>query len=180
LLIKGPADPIILTEEEGNAQQAEQIEVYAETDIGGFATKDILGNEISSDLFQKYDLIVINIWYTGCSPCIAEMPMLQEIYEKLPANVNLITICTDLLTKKGTVDDEAVKFVNEVMGDTKATFYTFITDKVLEKEISDISTIYPTTIFVNAEGKTVGTPYFGELKVEGYLEEIDKLLLNQK
>ncbi len=44
---------------------------------------------------QKGKVIFINFWATWCLPCIAEMPSVNELYEKLQHNKNIVFIMVD-------------------------------------------------------------------------------------
>lgn len=44
---------------------------------------------------QKGKVIFMNFWATWCPPCIAEMPSVNELYEKLKNNKNIIFIMVD-------------------------------------------------------------------------------------
>ncbi|MES2279359.1 TlpA family protein disulfide reductase [Mucilaginibacter sp. HC2] len=44
---------------------------------------------------QKGKVIFINFWATWCPPCIAEMPSVNELYEKLQHNKNIVFIMVD-------------------------------------------------------------------------------------
>lgn len=50
--------------------------------IAPFSFTDINGNLLSSDLL-KGKIIVLNFWGTTCAPCIAEMPELNSLVEKM-------------------------------------------------------------------------------------------------
>lgn len=182
LLLHGPSQPIILTEEEEQAQQQEQTAIYASTNLDGFSTKTITGEEVTSDIFKDYDITMVNIWYTGCVPCIEEMPEIADLYDNLPSNYNVITICTDTIKDNGKDDKEAIKFSKEVMEKSKAKFMTLVPDDIIDKQISEVTTIFPTTIFVDSSGKAVGDPHFGGRSAEEYLKSINERasLLNQE
>ena len=45
-------------------------------------TTDLDGKSVDSSVFKKNRLTVVNVWNTGCAPCVAEMPELQKISEK--------------------------------------------------------------------------------------------------
>ena len=74
---------------------AEKAETKADAtiDMSSFKTVDLEGNEVTQDIFKDYDMTMINVWTTWCPYCIEEMPELETVYQKLPENVNFITIC---------------------------------------------------------------------------------------
>lgn len=44
---------------------------------------------------QKKEVIFINFWATWCPPCIAEMPMLQKLYNDYGDKITFVFITTD-------------------------------------------------------------------------------------
>lgn len=167
LLIIGPSDPIILTEEEQAQQNKQQTELFSNIDLSGFETVSISGKKVTSHIFDDYKVTMINLWVTNCSSCISEMPEIAKLYNDKPEGTNIMSICVD------TVDDKkAVDFSTEVMTDSKANFLTLIPDNVIQNELTNDVTIFPTTIFVDSTGKTIGTPHFGGTSADDYRQAI--------
>lgn len=178
VLLKGPSDPIVLTEEELRASDEEQIALYSDIDLTGFNTKSLTGESVSSDYFKDYELTMINLWTTTCSPCIAEMPGIAKLYDTRPEGSNIISICVDTVNEKQEVDKKAVKFATKVMSDSGAKFMTLIPDKVLQEALTNRTNIFPTTIFVDKNGKVVGEPHLGGTSEEEYRKAIlDRMAL---
>lgn len=44
-----------------------------------FEGTDLRGNTVSSDIFSRFKLTMINVWATYCNPCLREMPDLGEL-----------------------------------------------------------------------------------------------------
>jgi len=65
--------------------------------IPDFSLKDRFGNQIKLSEFHLADIIIIHIWSSSCPPCIQELPMIQEMDNRLSSmgKVVLITITTD-------------------------------------------------------------------------------------
>nr|WP_281420486.1 TlpA disulfide reductase family protein [Tissierella simiarum] len=167
LLIKGPSDPIVLTDEEVIKRNEQQSKLYENVDLTGFDTVSITGEKVTSDYFKDYKITMINLWTTNCSPCIAEMPDIAKLYDNRPKDSNIISICVD------TVDDkDAVEFATKVMSDADAKFLTLIPDAVLQKALTDRANLFPTTIFVDSNGKIVGQPHFGGRTEDDYRQAI--------
>ena len=133
---------------QGNAQLS-----MVEGDLSNFSAKTMSGKTFTQDNFKDYDMTIINVWSTTCMYCLEEMEGLEILYEKLPDNVNFITICTDagfdmdlaqtILTKKG------------------ATFETLIGNKDLNNGLLQNLIGTPTTVFVDSAGKLVGKAMVG-------------------
>lgn len=167
LLIKGPSDPIVLTDEEVIKQNEQQSKLYENVNLAGFDTVSITGEKITYDYFRDYKIIMINIWTTNCSPCIAEMPDIAKLYDSRPKDSNIISICVDTVDNK-----DAVEFATKVMDDAGAKFLTLIPDDVLQKALTDRATLFPTTIFVDSKGKIIGQPHFGGRTEDDYRQAI--------
>lgn len=51
------------------------------------------GSEIKlSDVLKKKDLVVLNFWYTTCSWCLEEFPLMNEVYADYKDNVEIIAL----------------------------------------------------------------------------------------
>jgi len=176
LMFIGPSEPIILTKEQEAEENAQQSKLYSTVDLTGFNTVAITGEKITSDYFKDYKITMINIWITDCGPCIDEMPDIAMLYNNKPDGSNIISICKDTVNDKG-----AVKFANKVMSDANAKFLTLIPDAVVQKSLTDKTHIFPTTIFVDSNGKVVGNPHFGGRTQDDYKQAIlDRIELLEK
>ena len=113
-----------------------------------FETKDIYGNTVSDDIFSQYDVTVVNVWGTFCYYCIVEMPELQEWYESMPSNVNIIGIVCDIQ------DENDSYYISEAQSIVKDTGVTY---------------------FIDREGNIVGSTVYGA-DMDAYKREVEKLL----
>lgn len=171
LILIGPSDVVVLSEEEENKQQQMQVEQFKDINLSGFKTTDLNGNEVTSDIFSKNKLTMINIWATWCGPCIEEMPEISTLYNELPTGTNVISICTDAGD-----DKESLDIAKDVMKKSNAKFKTLIPDKVLKNNLTKKIQVFPTTIFIDSEGKVVGSPHFGDPTAEGFKKSLDEHL----
>lgn len=53
------------------------------------------GGQVMDLADQKGKVVFINFWATWCPPCIAEMPSINDLHEKLKNNKNIIFITVD-------------------------------------------------------------------------------------
>lgn len=148
--------------------------VELEASLNKFTSIDMSGNKVTQDIFKKYDITMVNIWTTWCGFCVEEMPVLQELYSRLPKNINMISICIDA--------SEETEIANQILSDSKTEFTTIQGNDELNKTLLDNIQGYPTTIFVDKDGSIVGEPQVGapesdEAKlVEAYMTLINKNL----
>ncbi|QXM05359.1 TlpA family protein disulfide reductase [Crassaminicella indica] len=166
-VIIGPADPIMLTEEEESQQYEEYNEKFSNLNISGFETKDLNSEKITSDIFKDYKITMVNIWGTFCSPCVEEMPDIGKAYKNLPKGSNIIGICVDAGD-----DEDTVEAAQKIMKKSNADFRVLIPDDVLKKQLLDFVTFFPTTIFVDEKGNIVGDVYNGGRSEEDYRKAI--------
>lgn len=175
LFIKGPSDPIVLTQEEEQKQYEEYNRKFTKLDISKFKTTNLNGKEINSNIFKNYKITMINIFTTWCGPCVEEMPDIQKLYNSLPKHSNIIGICVDAGDDKDTLE-----IAQKIMRKSKANFNVLIPDEVLKKNLLNSVYMYPTTIFVDSQGKIVGDVYNGGHSEKEYREAIMKRLKNLK
>ena len=118
-----------------------------------FTTVDMEGNEVTEAIFADYDVTMVNIWATWCGYCIEEMPGFPGLKDSLPENANLITICEDAGYEP--------ELTAEILDSIGANFTTLQANEEIYTNI--LSTVYgfPTTLFVDSEGKIIGEPIIG-------------------
>lgn len=141
-----------------------------EGNLNEFTTADINGKEVTQDMLKNYDITMVNIWTTWCGFCVEEMPDLAKLYENLPENVNMITICGDAA-------DEP-ELTKEILTSANAEFTTLEGNAELEECLLNSVTGFPTTIFVDSKGNIVGIPQVGAPGGEGEIVEGYMNLIN--
>lgn len=141
--------------------------------LGSFSTEDLNGNAVTESVFRDYDITMVNIWATWCGACVSEMPELQKLYEQLPENVNLLSICTD-----GNEESELAK---KILEKKNVKFPALIANEDMNEAFVEKFPSLPTTIFVDKDGNIVGNSIAGvpgrnEEIVPAYLEAINNAL----
>lgn len=72
----------LLHAQSSRAEQRKMIEFFKKGLLGkslaDFRFEDMKGNQLSKKELEG-KIIVINFWFTGCRPCISEMPFLNEL-----------------------------------------------------------------------------------------------------
>ncbi|MFY0599074.1 MAG: TlpA family protein disulfide reductase [Cyclobacteriaceae bacterium] len=123
---------------------------------------NVAGREIDFETF-KGKTVFINFWATWCPPCIAEMPDIQDFYEKVGNDVEFVMISVDKNQFK------AKQFVQDKEYDFPVYFLN-----------SSLPTVYearsiPTTYVISPEGMIVAEKH-GMAKYDS--EEFRSFILN--
>ena len=140
-------------------------------DFPSFKARDLQGNEVTNEIFAKKKITVVNIWGTFCPPCIGEMPELGDWARNMPADAQLIGIVCDVMDRQ---DAGSIGTAKKILGEAGAEFVNLVPDEALMKYLEGVEAV-PTTIFVNSEGKVVGSPVVGA-DVEAYKAFVRKYL----
>lgn len=169
----GPGSAAEETEAE-EAPEGEEEALFPE--LTEFSVHDIYGNEVDQTVFAGKELTMVNIWGTFCPPCKREMPDLGRLNAAYdPQRFQVVGIVCDLLTEDLALDPDMVDLAIEIAEETGADY----THLALEGDL--ITMFYrfdsvPTTVFVDSEGKQVGTYFVGADTEEGWRKVIDSLL----
>ena len=145
----------------GPLEEDEKISFEFPDNIAGFTTMDLKGNEVTSDIFAKKDVTLVNIWATFCDPCIEELPDLQELSESMPDNAQLIGIVGDVKHQRSDEYIEALTLTEK----NSITYINLIADSSMK--FMDNIIYVPTTVLVDSEGNVIGEPIIGS-EVEKY------------
>ncbi len=110
----------------------------------GFQMTDLAGKVVSFESL-KGKVIFLNIWATWCPPCIAEMPNIQRLYEKVGSDkIAFVLLSVD---QKGR--DKVQKFISK----KGFTFPVYLPASQLPEEFQ--SPAIPTTYIISPEGQIV-------------------------
>lgn len=143
------------------AQASPVIEVGLRGTLPTFTADSLDGQTITNDIFKDHKLTMINIWGTFCGPCIQEMPDLGQLAREMPAETQLIGIVGDI---RG---DQNLQLAKDILKEANADFVNLVPDEALMEYCSKVDG-YPTTIFVDQDGKVVGEPLLGSRAAEDY------------
>ena len=150
------------------------------TDLSNLQTMDIDGKEFSGKDFSDYDLTMVNVFATWCSPCVQEIPDLAEIQKEMKGKgVNIVGVVTDTVDQTGE-NQEALEKAKLIRERSKAEYPFLIPDKSnFNGRLSGIQA-FPETFFVDKKGQIVGETYSGSHNKKAWLEIIEKELAKVK
>lgn len=120
-----------------------------------FEGRDMEGNPVSSDIFSRSSVTMINVWATYCSPCLSEMPELGELAQEYdPEDFQIIGIVSNV--PEG-ADAEKIELVEVLIEQTFADYPHLLLNQSLSDGLLADVTAVPTTFFFDKEGKILDT-----------------------
>ena len=149
------------------------------TTVGKFETKGVDGKDYTEKVFSDYDLTLVNIFTTWCSPCVNEIPELEKLYEEMKEKgVGVVGVVLDTVGDDGKQDDAAVKKAGVLQEKTKASYPFLIPDSTMMNGRLNGISAFPETFFVDKEGNIVGETYSGSHTLDEWKEIVEKELAN--
>lgn len=124
-----------------------------------FSLENLNGKQIQLSHY-KGERVLINFWATWCPPCRAEMPAMQELYEKYKDRIEFLAINID-------PENDVKGYVNEM----KLTFPILLDKTGAVNERYGIISI-PTTLLVDEKG-TIIKKQIGAMNSEQLKEFIE-------
>ena len=124
-----------------------------------FSGMDFDGNSVDESLFSENAVTVLNFWFTGCKPCVAELPKLNELNDAIKSmGGEVVGINTE--TFDG--NEAAIQEASAILERQGAKYRNLSIDSASDagKYASDIMA-FPTTILVDRNGNIVGDPLLG-------------------
>ena len=112
-----------------------------------FSTTDRIGFEWDESVFANAEITMVNFFEPWCSPCVAEMPDLEKLYENYKDQGFQII---------GVYSDTTMEYnVDEILKECHTTYPILL----YTSEFDQFQTGYvPTTIFVDSKGHVLDIP----------------------
>ena len=137
-----------------------------------FSGQDYDGNSVDESLFSKNAVTVINFWFTGCKPCVAELSKLNELNDAIRSmGGEVVGINTE--TFDG--NEAAMKEAASILESQGAKYRNLSIDSSSEagKYASDIMA-FPTTVLVDKDGNIIGEPFMGGIDDQSNYDQLMK------
>lgn len=146
--------------------------------VGPFTAEDVLGNTYTEEMFQEYDLTLVNAFATWCSPCIKELPELEALrqeYEKKGIKLGVVAVVMD--AKVGDAKDLGAIDRGQILIDNSEAQFPFLIpdDGNMNDRLTGISS-FPETFFVDKDGNIVSEPYVGARTQEDWSAIVEQEL----
>ena len=124
-----------------------------------FSGQDYDGNTVDGSLFSNNAVTVVNFWFTGCKPCVAELSKLNELNDAIKSMGGEVV---GINTETFDANKDAIKEAASILESQGAKYrnLSIASDSAAGKYASDIMA-FPTTILVDRNGNIVGEPMLG-------------------
>lgn len=129
------------------------------TPFKSFSGKNFDGNSVDESLFSNNAVTVVNFWFTGCKPCVAELSKLNELNDAIKASGGEVV---GINTETFDGNETAIKEAADILKSQGAKYRNLSVDSTSDagKYASNIMA-FPTTILVDRNGNIVGDPMLG-------------------
>lgn len=169
------------SKEKGNSEEKSMEEnIQGDSDLvntGEFSMEDIQGKTYTQEMFADYNLTMVNVFTTWCTPCINEIPDLEKLRNDMEdQGVNVVGIVLDAIDASNNTDEEAVEKAEFLAEQTGAAYPFLIPDTtLLNGRLSGIAAV-PETFFVDQEGNIIGETYLGSRSLEEWKSIVETIL----
>lgn len=130
-------------------------------------------NAVSPEKMRTAKFILVDFWYTGCGPCLAEIPELNAFYEKVKSRPDIVFVSINTDYENGRNN---LAFVEKRSKDLKIHYPVFYDNDstALNRQLNING--YPSKVILNAKGDQL-------IKTDGSgitLESFEAFLKEQK
>lgn len=147
--------------------------------LGSFTMTDIEGNTFTEALFAENELTMVNLFATWCSPCVREIPELEELRHNLAdRDFGIVGVVLDGVDDMGNPDPKAMEKAKELAQKTGATYPFLVPDSTMMNGRLVGVTAVPETFFVDREGNIVGEVYPGAHSLADWTSIVEMELSN--
>lgn len=149
------------------------------TNVGKFETKGVDGKDYTEKVFSDYDLTLVNVFTTWCSPCVNEIPELEKLYEEMKEKgVGVVGVVLDTVGDDAKQNEDTVKKAGVLQEKTKASYPFLVPDSTMMNGRLNGISAFPETFFVDKEGNIVGETCSGSHSLDEWKEIVEKELEN--
>jgi thiol-disulfide isomerase/thioredoxin len=153
------------------------LEQQSSTDI--FRTMDLEtldGSHFTHENLKNAKVTLVNVWGTGCPPCIRELPELEALnHSYAPGEIQVVGLLSDSINGEGVVLTENIDTARDLCQKAGVTYPVLICDQDTFAFLSSAIAGSPTTFFVDQDGNVIETAV-GANDLEGWKECVDEVL----
>lgn len=132
---------------------------------------DLDGNKVDSSLFSENEFTVVNFWFNGCKPCVAELGELDKLNKRISEQGGEV-IGINVETLDG--NEQNIETAKQILETKGASYRNIYFDSASDAGKFSLGIMaFPTTYVIDKNGNIVGEPLLGGIDSE---ENLNKLL----
>ena len=132
---------------------------------------DLDGNKVDSSLFSGNEFTVVNFWFNGCKPCVAELGELDKLNKEISEQGGEV-IGINVETLDG--NEQNIETAKQILETKGASYRNIYFDSASDAGKFSLGIMaFPTTYVIDKNGNIVGEPLLGGIDSE---ENLNKLL----
>mgnify|MGYP002746852587 CR=1 FL=1 len=136
-----------------------------------FEGNDLEGNPVDNSLFAGNAFTVVNFWFNGCKPCVAELGELDKLNKKISEQGGEV-IGINVETLDG--NEQNIETAKQILETKGASYRNIYFDSASDAGKFSLGIMaFPTTYVIDKNGNIVGEPLLGGIDSE---ENLNKLL----
>lgn len=134
------------------------------------------GESFTSENLKDARITLFNVWGTTCSPCVHELPILEELNHSYdPGEIQVVGILEDSVDSNGQPVPAHLETAKNYLQKSGATYPTLALDEQTYAFVEASISGTPTTFFVDSEGNIVHV-VIGANNLEGWKQQTDTAL----
>ena len=166
------------TDDEAGADAADVSSSAFDDVFAQMTTTDLDGNAVDASIFKDHQLTLVNAWNIGCTPCIQELPYLEQLSEEYAdQGVGVMGLYFNFGED---IPDDEMSQIEDALSTANATYTQLrLTKEMYETDTMQNVMAFPSTFIVDSDGKIIdkleGSNDFDGWKqtVEQYLQQIN-------
>ena len=131
---------------------------------------DLDGNKVDSSLFSGNEFTVVNFWFNGCKPCVAELGELDKLNKEISEQGGEV-IGINVETLDG--DEQNIETAKQILETKGASYRNIYFDSASDAGKFSLGIMaFPTTYVIDKNGNIVGEPLLGGIDSEENLNTL--------
>ena len=131
---------------------------------------DLDGNKVDSSLFSNNEFTVVNFWFSGCKPCVAELGELDKLNKKISEQGGEV-IGINVETLDG--NEQNIETAKQILETKGASYRNIYFDSASDAGKFSLGIMaFPTTYVIDKNGNIVGEPLLGGIDSEENLNTL--------
>ena len=131
---------------------------------------DLDGNKADSSLFSENEFTVVNFWFSGCKPCVAELGELDKLNKRISEQGGEV-IGINVETLDG--NEQNIETAKQILETKGASYRNIYFDSASDAGKFSLGIMaFPTTYVIDKNGNIVGEPLLGGIDSEENLNTL--------